>query len=268
MELEVFMGRIISIVSGKGGVGKTTIACGVALTLAKNGYSVCIIDLDVGLNNIDMLLNIDNKVVYDIGDYMAGRCRLKQALINDSSVENLYVLPSVRFGDELCKIIEVKDVAKKLASVFDFVIIDAPAGVGENFENAIDSSNESIVVVTPHIASLRDADKVISKIKSADKPAGIVVNRIRGDMVARKEMLNHKQIEKLLKTQVLGVVPESDDINILSSLKFQKIVKTGINNVFLMLANNINQDKVVIYDYISRYKGLIGVVRRKLKRSV
>lgn len=263
------MGRKISIVSGKGGVGKTTVACGLALALAKNGSSVCLVDLDVGLNNLDVLLGMENRVVYDLGDCLQGRCRLKQALVNDPSFENLYLLPSIRFSEEPLEPLEVKHITDKLASVFDFVLIDAPAGTGENFELAVSAGNEAIVVVTPHTASLRDADKVISILKGTHmENVSLVVNRIRGDMVARKEMLSHTQIERLLKTSLLGVIPESDDINIYSSFKFDKIAKSKSIVAFTLLVHNLIGDKKVIFDYDSKYRGLIGLVRRNLKRSM
>jgi len=262
------MGRIISVVSGKGGVGKTTIAVALGLTMAKNGYGVCVIDLDVGLNNVDVLLGVDNKVVYDIGDYLSGKCRIKQALVTDGRFENLYIMPSVRFKGNETQVFSVKDLTIKLASVFDFVIIDAPAGMGENFETAIKSANECIVVVSPHTVSLRDADKVISRIKAIGGTSSIIINRIRGDLVARKEMLNHKQISTLLKSRVVGVVPESDEVSILSSLKFEKISKTNMVNVFSLIASNIVNEENNIYDYESKYKGLIGIVRRNIKKSI
>lgn len=263
------MGRKIAIVSGKGGVGKTTVACGVALSLAKSGKSVCLIDLDVGLNNLDVLLGLENKVVYDLADCISGRCRIKQALVNDSAFENLYLLPSMRFSSVKISEYEIQTITDKLAGVFDFVIIDAPAGAGENFELAVKGANEAIVVVTPHMASLRDADKVIGIIKgSGIDEVSVIVNRIRGDMVARREMLNHIQISKLLKCKIMGVVPESDDINIYSSFKFDKISKSKAVVAFSILVHNIKTDKKVIYDYESRYKGLLGIIRRNIKRSV
>lgn len=262
------MGRVISVVSGKGGVGKTTVACSLAIALAKQEFSVCLIDLDVGLNNIDVLLGVDNKVVYDIGDYLSGRCRLKQALLSVPLFDSLYILPSVRFNDNREFVRSIDEITKKLATVFDFVFIDAPAGMGENFENAINGSGESIIVVTPHIASIRDADKVISRLKAKNISVKVVVNRIRGDLVAQKEMLNHQQIEKLLKTQILGVIPESDEINILSSIKFERIARTDMIGVFNLIVKNLREDKKLIYDYESKYKGLVGYIRRKIKKVV
>lgn len=263
------MGRKISIVSGKGGVGKTTVACGLGLALSKLGHSVCLVDLDVGLNNLDVLLNLENKVVYDIGDCIEGKCRIKQALIGDPTFDNLYLMPSVRIMKEDLSLSNIKTITDRLASVFDFVIIDAPAGVGNGVEVAINGSNEVFVVVTPHVASLRDADKIIGILKAKEiGNIGVIINRIRGDMVARKEMLSHVQIEKLLKTSLIGVIPESDDINIHSSFKFEKITKGKIIDAFYYLVNNIKTDKRIIYDYDSKYRGLLGIIRRNIKRSI
>lgn len=263
------MGRKISIVSGKGGVGKTTIACALALALSKTGNSVCLIDLDAGLNNLDVIMGLENKVIYDLGDCLNGKCRIKQAIVSDSRFENLYLLPSARCIDSYTSFNGVVEISNKLACVFDFVIIDSPAGMGANFEIALHSSSECLVVVTPHVSSLRDADKVISRIKGVGlQEIGIVVNRIRGDMVLRKEMLSHLQIEKLLKTPIFGVIPESDDVNIFSSFKFERINKSKVADAFGVLANNIKFDKKVIYDYESKYRGLIGIIRRNIKRSV
>ena len=177
-------------------------------------------------------------------------------------------MPSIRYSEHKIDRKSVREITRKLASVFDYVIIDAPAGMGDNFETAVQSGTEALVVVTPHVASLRDADKVISRLKGLNIDVGVVINRIRGDMVMRKEMLNHKQISKLLKTNVVGVIPESDEINILSSFRFEKISKTKMISAFLLLAENIRYDNVNIYDYESKYRGLIGIVRRNLKKSL
>lgn len=263
------MGRRIAVVSGKGGVGKTTIVAGLGLALAKNGYSVCLIDMDVGLNNLDVLLGLENKVNYDLIDCIKGRARIKQALVCDSCFDNLYFMPSVKYGEiDDVSYSEYQSLVSKLASVFDFVLIDAPAGSGAIYNLAVSGAEEILVVVTPNVVSIRDADKIISQIKATEKQVSIVVNRIRGDMVARKEMLSHDQIESLLKTLVIGVIPENDDIHIYSSYKFSKILKDESIVPFVVLARNLKYDKPVIFDYLSRYKGLAGLIRRKLKRSV
>lgn len=263
------MGRKICIVSGKGGVGKTTICCGLGLALAKNGSSVCLVDLDIGLNNLDVLLNVDNRVVYDLGDCVEGKCRLKQALISVGASDNLYLLPSARSENVLIIEKDIRTIVEKLAGVFDYVLIDAPAGINDGLKLALSASNEALVVVTPHISSLRDADKVIGIVKGSNiSSVGIIVNRIRGDLVARGESLGHDDIEKLLKTPLFGVVPESDNINICSSFRFDKIAKSKEVAAFTCLAHNLKTDKKIIYDYDSKYRGLLGVIRRAIKRSM
>lgn len=264
------MGRKIAVVSGKGGVGKTTIVAGVGMALAKSGSKVCLVDLDVGLNNLDILFNIENKVTYDLSDCLSLRCRINQALIQDSTFQNLYVLPSEKnVGEEKYDEFQMKVLVDKLASIFDFVIIDAPAGINENFNLAVKSASEAIVVVTPHLSSLRDADKVTSVLRGLNvADVCCVVNRIRGDLVARKEMLSHFQIEKLLKIPIVGVLPESDEINICSSFRFERIAKNDLFSAFSILSTNFRTDKKEIFDYEKKYRGFWGTIRRNLKRSM
>jgi len=261
------MGRTIAVVSGKGGVGKSTITCGLALSLAKMGHSVCVIDLDSGLNNVDVMLNIENKVVYDISDCLNGSCRIKQALVGVSGVDNLYVLSS--FGKRELDVAKFISVIEKLTEVFEFVIMDCPAGVGVGVELALNCCSEALVVVTPHVSSLRDADKVVGMFKGANVGLiRVVVNRIRGDLVVGKQMLTHSQIEKLLKVDLLGVVPDDDQINLFSSFMFKSLLQTKSMKSFNLLAHNLTTNKIEIYDYLSKYKGFIGYLRRKLKRSM
>lgn len=263
------MGRKIAVVSGKGGVGKTTIVAGIGMALAKSGANVCLVDLDVGLNNLDIMFNIENKIVYDLGDCLSLRCRIKQALVQDPILQNLYILPSQKSGEEKFDSFQMQTLVDKLAEIFDFVIVDAPAGINDNFYLAAKSTTEAIVVVTPHVSSIRDADKAIGALKGLGKQnIACVINRIRGDMVARKEMLSHLQIESLLKIPLLGVLPESDDINIYSSFRFERISKGGLFLAFSTLAMNLRTDKKTIYDYDGKYRGFLGVIRRNLKRSI
>lgn len=263
------MGRKISIVSGKGGVGKTTIVAGLGMALAKSGANVCLVDLDIGLNNLDILFNIENRVVYDLSDCLSQRCRIRQALVQDPLFPNLYILSSQKGSDEHLDCLQMRMLIDKLSGIFDFVLVDAPAGINSNFYLAVNSCDEALVVVTPHISSLRDADKVVSALKGLKKQnIGFIINRIRGDMVARKEMLSHLQIEKLLKIPLVGVLPESDDINIYSSFHFNKITKGGLFLAFSTLAINLKTDKKIIYDYYGKYKGLLGIIRRNIKRSI
>ena len=263
------MGRSIAIVSGKGGVGKTTLTMGLGMALAKKGASVCLIDLDIGLNNLDILMNVENKIIYDLSDCAEGKCRLKEALVRDPILQNLYILPSQKSQKEDCDYLAIKKIIERLSGVFDFVLIDAPAGVNQNFNVAINSAHEAIVVVSPHISSIRDADKVIGILKGLNmQNIFALVNRIRGDMVERKEMLSHAQIKDLLKVPLLGVLPESDDINIYSSFHFEKLAKGEIHEALSILANNLRSDKKYVYDYTAKYRGFFGMIRRNLKRNL
>lgn len=264
------MGRKITIVSGKGGVGKTTATLGIGTALAKNGHSVCLVDLDIGLNNLDIMMNIENKIIYDLADCLKGNCRIKEALICDPLIQNLYVMPSAKCDDQsVYDRALVNKLIDRLGDVFDFVIIDAPAGINEYFYLAATSADEAIVVVTPHVSSLRDADKVISAIKGLKRQeVSLLINRIRGDLVASGEMLSHTQIENLIKVPLLGVLPESDDINIYSSLRFDKVATGGMQSAFNILANNLIVDKKQIYDYEAKYKGVLGMIRRSIKRKL
>lgn len=264
------MGRKIAFVSGKGGVGKTTIVAGIGIALAKSGANVCLVDFDFGLNNLDILFDVQNEVGFDIFDCLSMKCRIKQALIQDPILQNLYILTSRKTGENIqFDCFQVQALINKLAQIFDFVLIDAPAGINNSFNLAVKSADEAIVVVTPHISSLRDADKVIGALKGLKKQnIGFIVNRIRGDMVVRKEMLSHLQIENLLKIPIIGVLPESDDINIYSSFRFGKVAKGGMYVAFSTLAMNVKNDKKTIYNYDGKYRGFWGMIRRNLKRSV
>lgn len=264
------MGRKICIISGKGGVGKTTITFGLGVTLAKKRYSVCLVDLDLGLNNLDSLFNLEDKVIYDLSDCLDGRCRIKQALISCDFQENLYILSSAK-TEIMSQISQLKlnMLISKLSGVFDFVLIDAPAGINNNFFLALKCSDEAVVVVTPHISSIRDAEKVIGVINGFGLQSfNIVINRVRGDLVQRKESLSHLQIQSLLKTPLLGVIPEFDDVNI----QYGKILFENAKSDFVlslnMISDNIFRDKKAVFNYTKKYKGFMGLIRRNLKRSV
>lgn len=263
------MSRVIVITSGKGGVGKTTITANLGISLARIGASVVMLDADIGLNNLDVVMGIENKVVYDLVDVIQGKCRVGQALVQNPVIENLFVLPSSRYIEKSQITQEqMKKVVEKLKENFDFVLIDCPAGIEYGFSLATSTATEAIVVVTPHISAVRDADKVFS-ILTEKKLTSVyaVVNRIRGDMVARREMLSAMEIEKLLGTKLLGVIPESDEISMYSSvLAFRGNENSLGEQAINILGRNVYNEKFEIFDYISKYKGIIGTIRRNIKR--
>lgn len=262
------MGRKIIVTSGKGGVGKTTIVAGLGRALAKLNASVCVVDGDIGLNNLDLILGVENKVVYDLCDCMQGKCRIKQAIIKDEKLDNLYTLPAGK-NMPLTVVFTFDSIINKLATIFDYVIVDSPAGKDEGFMRAAKSCDEAIIVVTPHISSIRDASKMINifSAKNNCKDTMIVVNRIRGDMVASGEMLSHSDIVSLLNKKLVGIIPESDAYNVTSSFDKHKLFnKDPIFNAFTIFAKNLIDNANQEFDYTAKYCGILGLIRRKLKK--
>ena len=256
------MARKIVITSGKGGVGKTTICANLGTSLATS-YSVCLIDGDIGLNNLDVVMNIENKVVYDVLDIVNGRCRAKQALVRDINFPNLYVLPSVKGGkitlDNFVKIIESLD------SLFDFILIDCPAGMDIGFHRAVTVSDEAIVVSTPNISSIRDADKTISTLYTYNLDnIYLVINMVRGDLIVTGEMLSVADISKLLRMSPIGVIPADDDVVLANATTVYD--KTKSSKAFMLLKDNILGKTSYIYDDTKGYKGTFGKIRSRLKR--
>lgn len=262
------MARRIVVTSGKGGVGKTTICAFLGMKLADLGFRVVILDMDIGLNNLDVVMGMENHINFDIIDVIAGNCRLKQALVQDKKYPSLYVLASTHcYKDSFINKEDIKNIVDKLAESFDYILLDCPAGVEEGFRRAVYSANEAIVVVTPHISSVRDADKVLSILASYDLISkSVVINRLRGDFVATSETLEIEEIIRFLKTKLIGVVPEDDYIT--------KGEIIGDNNSFdlnrsiTLLAENLHNGTKKIYDVSKKYRGFWGILRRNIKRRV
>lgn len=263
------MARKIVLTSGKGGVGKTTICANLGARLASLGFRVCLIDVDLGLNNLDVVMGIEKRVMFDLVDVIEGRCRAKQALVQDRRIPSLYVMPSAHSYS--CSNVTgetIKDVILTLDSSFDYILIDCPAGVEAGFHRAVYCANEAIVVATPHISSVRDADKVLSILSGYDLVhKSIVVNRIRGDLVLNGEMLSADEIVKALKTPLLGVIPEDDDITALSSVGGLAGGNVA-GRAFTILCENLHEGTHKIYDYTMKYRGIFGNLKRNLKRKI
>ena len=245
------MARKIVITSGKGGVGKTTICANLGVMLAKLNKRVVLVDVDIGLNNLDVVTGIENKIVFDIVDVIENKCRLKQALIQDLNYPNLYIMPSAHsYNCSQVTSENVKKVIDGLNEYFDFILIDCPAGIDEPFKRAVSGADEALVVVTPHLSSLRDADKVLMVLNSYNiTDISLIVNRVRGDMILDKEMLDANKIAELLNVKLCGIIPEDDNISVLLSLG--RTVNRGCEaySAFTILANNMFEDKKKLYDY-------------------
>jgi len=208
------MGETIVITSGKGGVGKTTTTANIGTALASMGLKVVLVDTDIGLRNLDVVLGLENRIVYDLVDVVHGNCRLKQALIKDKRFENLALLPAAQTKDKTSVTPEqVKILTDQLREDFDYVIIDCPAGIEQGFRNAIAGADRGIVVTTPEVAAVRDADRIIGLLEAAElRNPRLIINRLRPAMVKRGDMMDINDMIDILAIDLLGVVPEDETI--------------------------------------------------------
>ncbi|WNQ12975.1 septum site-determining protein MinD [Paenibacillus aurantius] len=208
------MGEAIVITSGKGGVGKTTTSANIGTALALQGKKVCMVDTDIGLRNLDVVMGLENRIIYDLVDVVEGRCRLKQALIKDKRFDELYLLPAAQTKDKHSVSPEsVREIVLELKKEFDFVIIDCPAGIEQGFKNAVAGADKAIVVTTPENAAVRDADRIIGLLEKENmQSTSLVVNRIRPNMVKKGEMLDIDEICQVLAIDLLGIVPDDEHV--------------------------------------------------------
>ncbi|WP_028561853.1 septum site-determining protein MinD [Paenibacillus pinihumi] len=207
------MGDAIVITSGKGGVGKTTTSANVGTALALLGKKVCMVDTDIGLRNLDVVMGLENRIIYDLIDVAEGRCRLNQALVKDKRFDELYMLPAAQTKDKHAVTPEqVKDIIMELKKDFDFIIIDCPAGIEQGFRNAIAGADRAIVVTTPENAAVRDADRVIGLLEQSQISAKLIINRIRQTMVKSGDMLDIDEICQVLAIDLVGIVPDDERV--------------------------------------------------------
>ena len=208
------MGEVIVITSGKGGVGKTTTTANLGSSLALEGKKVALIDTDIGLRNLDVVMGLENRIVYDIVDVVEEKCKLKQALIKDKRFKDLFLLPAAQTRDKSAVNEEqMKELTEKLKEEFDYIIIDCPAGIEQGFKNAIAGANRAIVVTTAEISAIRDADRIVGLLEASEiKNPELVVNRLRPAMVRKGEMMDVEDIVDLLSIDLIGVVPDDEYI--------------------------------------------------------
>lgn len=243
MEKKTAESQVIVVTSGKGGVGKTTTVANVSASLSKMGYKTVVIDLDIGLKKLDLILGLENRVIYDIVQVIEGECTLRQALVKDKRFPGLYLLPAAqtRNKDEITPE-QVKKICEHLKSDFDFILIDCPAGIEQGFRNAVGAADKAIVVTNPEISAVRDADRIIGLLESAQfKEIKLIINRYQTNMVKKGDMLSIDDLLEHLCIDLLGVVPEDSDV-IISTNKGEPIVLNGhskaaisFNNIALRL---------------------------------
>lgn len=248
--------EVIVVTSGKGGVGKTTTSANVGTGLAKAGKKVCLIDTDIGLRNLDVVMGLENRIVYNLVDVVEGNCRVKQALIRDKKNPGLYLMPSAQTKDksavtpsQMIKVIE------HLKEQFDYIILDCPAGIEQGFQNAIAGADRALVVTTPEVSSIRDADRIIGLLEAAGiAKMDLVINRIRIEMVHRGDMMSSSDVVDILGIPLIGIVP--DDENVVVSTN-QGVPLVGENcPAGLAYANIVDRIQGKEVPYLNLQKGV------------
>jgi len=219
-------GSVIVITSGKGGVGKTTTSANIGTALAKGGNKVVLIDTDIGLRNLDLLLGLENRIVYTIVDVVEERCKLKQALVKDKKNPNLCLLAAAQTRDKSAvNADQLREICEDLKEDFDFVLIDCPAGIEQGFQNAIAGANEAIVVTTPEMSAIRDADRIIGLLEAKEEVQKyrLLVNRVRPNLIKNNDMMSVEDVVEILSAELIGVIPEDTGV-ITSTNKGEPIV--------------------------------------------
>lgn len=262
------MGEVIVITSGKGGVGKTTTTANIGTGLAALGYKVVLVDTDIGLRNLDVVLGLENRIVYDIVDVTHGNCRLKQALIKDKRFEGLHLLPAAQTKDKTAVTPDqMRELSDELKKEFDYVIIDCPAGIEQGFKNAIAGAERAIVVTTPEVSAVRDADRIIGLLEAAElREPKLIVNRLRPAMVKKGDMMSIDDIIDILAINLVGVVPE-DEMIVVTTNKGEPAVlddKSKAGQAYRNIAKRITGEDVPLMNLdadsgiMNRLKKLIG----------
>lgn len=239
---------IVTITSGKGGVGKTTTTANIAFALASTGERVVCIDGDIGLRNLDVVMGLENRIVYDLVDVVEGRCRLRQAMIKDKHFENLFLIPAAQTRDKSA--ISPSDMVRlceQLRPDYDWVMIDSPAGIERGFRNAIAPADRVLVITNPEVSAVRDADRIIGLIEAEEKgPADLIINRLNPAMVKRGDMLTAEDVVELLAINIIGIVPEDENV-VVSTNRGVPIVlsdKSKAGRAFKNIAGRLMGDEV------------------------
>ena len=265
------MGTIITVTSGKGGVGKSTTTANVAVGLAQAGKRVVAVDFDIGLRNLDMILGLEKRIVYDSIDVMEGRCKLSQALISDKRSKNLFFLPASQTKDKSAlKKEKVRELLEVLKKDFDYIVIDSPAGIESGFENSIFLADEALIIATPDVSSVRDADRVIGIIDAKSEKAKegkevkkhVVINRIKPEMVESGEMMSVDDVLNILAIPLIGVIPEDKKIisatNVGEPIVYDKNSLAG--EAFRRLSRRILGEDLEFLELKSK-RGLLGIIK-------
>ena len=262
-------GRVIVVTSGKGGVGKTTTSANIGTALAKSGAKVILIDTDIGLRNLDLLLGLENRIVYTIVDVVEERCKLKQALVKDKRNPNLCLLAAAQTRDKSAVTEDqLREICNELKKDNDFIILDCPAGIEQGFQNAVAGATEAIVVTTPEVSAIRDADRIIGLLQAKEEIQShkLVINRVRPQMVQTNDMLSVDDVINTLHCDLLGVVPD-DTYIITSTNKGVPAVneeKSLAGKAYLNIAHRLQGEDVPFIDF-NEPQGIFDKIKRFFK---
>lgn len=261
------MGRIIVVTSGKGGVGKTTCSANLGMALARLNRSVALLDADFGLRNLDLLLGLENRVVYTALDVLDGQCRLEQALVRDKRQRDLVLLPAAQSRNKDAITPEqMKQLAFALNEKYDYVLIDCPAGIEMGFQNAIAAAEEAIIVTTPEISAVRDADRVIGLLEANDvRNTRLIVNRIRPAMVQTNDMMSVQDVQEILSIPLLGIIPDDEQV-IVSTNRGEPLIlseELSLSGMAMRnIADRIDGKDIEFLDLNAPYDTLMARIRR------
>lgn len=262
------MSEIIVVTSGKGGVGKTTVTANLGLGLAKLNKKVVVVDTDIGLRNLDVVLGLENRIVYNLIDVIEGSCHMKQALIRDKQCDNLCLLPSAQTRDKTAitpeQMIKLTD---DLAEEFDYILLDCPAGIEQGFKNAIAGANRAIVVTTPEVSAIRDADRIIGLLQANEMPrVQLVINRLRMDMIRRGEMMSVEDVTEILAVELLGAIPDDEAVVIATNQGEPLCGQDSMSGqAFLNICRRIAGEDVPFLNFQSKqgvFKRLSGIFKK------
>ncbi|MGB9682291.1 MAG: septum site-determining protein MinD [bacterium] len=262
------VGKVIVVTSGKGGVGKTTAVANIGTALASMEKKIALVDADIGLRNLDVVLGLENRIVYDIVDVVEGRAKLRQALIKDKRFPTLSLLPAAQTREkDAVSPEDMLRLCEELKTQFDFIIIDSPAGIEQGFKNAVVPADIALIVTTPEVSAVRDADRVIGLLESMEKSDGrLIINRVRTKLVDRGDMLSIEDVLEILSIELIGVIPEDENI-IISTNKGEPVVNNGnapAGKSFLDIARrilgedvpiNLHREKEGIFNRLLRFIG-------------
>lgn len=244
--------KVITVTSGKGGVGKTTTTANIAVALASGNHKVVCIDADIGLRNLDVVLGLENRIVYDLVDIVEGRCRLRQAMIRDKRMPELYLIPAAQTRDK--NAVSPSDMVRlcdELRPEVDWIVIDSPAGIERGFRNALAPADIVVVVTNPEVSAVRDADRIIGLVEAEEKgPARLVLNRVNMELVRRGDMLNADDVLELLAVELIGIVPEDENV-VVSTNRGQPVALNGkskAGEAFNNIARRLNGEQVPFLD--------------------